>query len=49
MRKPQLLHLVLSVLYADMHDDEDDALLLSLFGEALEQEVKAATDRASFM
>ena len=36
--RPQLIHLILNVLYADMHDDEDDALLLALMGDALEQE-----------
>ena len=47
--KGALLHLILNVIYADMHDGEDDALLLSLFGEALEQQTRAATDKATFM
>lgn len=47
--KPQLLHLILDVVYADMHDEDDDVLLLTLFGEALEREVKKAADKATFM
>lgn len=47
--RPQLLHLILDVLYADMHDEDDDMLLLTLFGEALELEVQKAADKATFM
>jgi hypothetical protein len=47
--RPQLLHLILDVLYADMHDVDDDMLLLTLFGESLELEVQKAADKATFM
>ena len=47
--RPQLLHLILNVLYADMHNEDDDMLLLALFGEALEREVQKAADKATFM
>ena len=47
--KAPLVQLIVFVLYADMHDLEEDRLLLQLFGEALSIETKKCTDIGEFM
>ena len=47
--KAALVQLIVFVLYADMHDHEDDKLLLQLFGSALATETRACADIGEYM
>jgi len=47
--QPQLVQLVIFGLYADMHDPEEDSLLLQLFRTMLQIETDAAADISTFM
>ena len=48
-QQPQLVQLIVFAIYADMHDAEDDLLLLQLFGVALASEVARCSDITTFM